>query len=204
MSVKVKGIPIRNEELSYDVEVPFSNLTAKGQERMFLDDKDVFICEAFASRYNTVRQLARNNMADCSSSTLNEAIKFLLKGCRSNDVDLILEILDIPNFILEDSIRVSLSRSYYWPLRQWVANDSNTSLELLYEMLMPAVRSVFWHHDFIILNALVSNTNFKMSEPLKYVIDSIYEKDKNCPHLLNKSSEFSKTISDIQEILRKY
>ena len=71
-------------------------------------------------------------------------------------------------------------------------------------MLIPAVESVFWYRDFIILDALVSNTNFEMSEPLKYVIDPIYEKAEKSPSLLNKVSELSKTISDIKEILSKY
>lgn len=204
MSIKVKGIPIQNEELSYDKEIPFSYLTAKGQERMFLDNKELFICEAFDSKYATVRQLARENMSDCSSVTLNEVLKFLFIGRTVVNCDLILEILAIPNLVLDDSIRVSLSTSDYWPLRQWVAHDANTPLDLLYEMLIPAVNSVFWYSDFIILDALVSNTNFEMSEPLKYVIDSIYEKAEKSPSLLNKDSELSKTISDIKEILSKY
>lgn len=204
MSIKVKGIPIRNEELSYDVEIPFSNLTVEGQERMFLDNKDVFICEAFASKYDTVRLLARGNMSDCSSATLNEALKFLFIGRTVVNCDLILEILAIPNLILDDDVRVSLSTSDYWPLRQWVAKDTNTPLDLLYKMLIPAVQSVFWHCDFNTLDALVGNANFEMSEPLKYVIDSIYEKAEKYPELLCKASELSKTISDIKEILSKY
>lgn len=203
MSIKVKGIPIRNEELSYDMEIPFSNLTVEGQERMFLENKDVFLCEAFASKYDSVKQLARGNMSDCSSATLNETLKFLLLGHVVN-CDLILKILAIPNFVLEDDVRVYLSTSYYWPLRQWVAQDANTPLNLLYEMLIPAVQSVFWHQDFIILDALVGNPNFEMSKPLKCVIDSIYEKAEKCPSLLNRASELSKTISDIKEILSKY
>ncbi len=204
MSIKVKGIPIRNEELSYDMEIPFSNLTGEGQARMFLDNKDVFICEALSSKYNTVKQLARNNISDCSSVTLNETLKFLLIGRIVVNCDLILEILSIPHLVLEDSVRVYLSTSDYWPLRQWVAKDSNTPSDLLYKMLIPAVNSVFWHCDFIILDALISNTNFKMSESLKVVIDSIYEKAENCPSVLNKASELSKTISDIRKILSKY
>lgn len=168
---------------------------------MFLDNKELFICEAFDSKYATVRRLARENMSDCSSVTLNEVLKFLFIGRTVVNCDLILEILAIPNLVLDDSIRVSLSTSDYWPLRQWVAHDANTPLDLLYEMLIPAVNSVFWYRNFIILDALVSNTNFEMSEPLKYVIDSIYEKS---PSLLSKASELSKTISDIKEILSKY
>lgn len=204
MSIKVKGIPIRNEELSYDVEIPFSNLTVEGQERMFLNNKDVFICEAFASKYDTVRQLARGNMSDCSSATLNEALKFLFIGRTVVNCDLILEILAIPNLILDDDVRVSLSTSDYWPLRQWVAKDTNTPLDLLYKMLIPAVQSVFWHHDFVVFNALVYNPNFKMSEELQDIVTSIYDIEEECPEIFNKSSVLSKTISNIKEILSNY
>lgn len=202
MSIKVKGVPIRNEELSYDMEIPFSSLTFEGQKRMFLDNKNLFIFEAFTSKYDIVRQLARANISECSSISLNKALKNLLS--EAGNCNLILEILNIPNFILENDVRITLSTSDYWPLRQWVANDINTPLSLLYDMLIPAVQSVFWHQDFTILNALVGNANFEMSEPLKYIINSIYEKDEKNPSILNKSSELSKTISYIKEILSKY
>lgn len=201
MSIKVKGIIARSDELSYDMEIPFSNLTVKGQERLFLENKDLFICEALKSKYDYIRDLVRTNFKSCSSEALNEAIKFLLSGY--TNCDLIMEILATSNLVLEDDVRISLSESDYWQLRQWVAYDTNTSLDLLYKMLIPAVQSVFWHHNFTILDALISNTNFEISESLKYIIDSIYEKDKNYPELLNKASELSKTISDIKENLSK-
>lgn len=159
MGITVEGIMVRNDEVSCNVEVPFSGLNLKGQKRLFLENKDLFLCKALDSSYEYIFDLAHKNLKNCSSSALNEAIVVLLK--RGN-VDLILEILAIPHFSLKDSIRTMLSKSEYYSLVLWVANDSNTSYELLCDMLLASLPNVFWNRSFDIFVAIISNANFKL------------------------------------------
>lgn len=175
MSVKVKGIPIRNEELSYDVEIPFSNLTVKGQERMFLDNKDIFICEAFYSKYDTVRKLAYDNMSDCSSESLNKVISSL---CNINEnMDLIIEILYMPNFVLEDEVREKLIDSNYLEVILSIAFLPTTPYETLCDILINfALKEAFWnYHSLTMFYAVIHNPNFKITVEIEEVISKFYD-----------------------------
>lgn len=175
MSVKVKGIPIRNEELSYDVEIPFSNLTVKGQERMFLDNKDIFICEAFSSKYDTVRKLAYDNMSDCSSESLNKVISSL---CNINEnMDLIIEILYMPNFVLEDEVREKLIDSNYLEVILSIAFLPTTPYETLCDILINfALKEAFWnYHSLTMFYAVIHNPNFKITVEIEEVISKFYD-----------------------------
>lgn len=183
MSVKVKGIPIRNEELSYDVEIPFSNLTVKGQERMFLESKDVFLCEAFASKYASVRKLAHDNMLDCSTKNLNKVILFLYDIdetmnfydiCRNRDI--IIEILYIPNFVLEDEVREKLINSNCWEFVTSVAFMPTIPYEALCEILIKyALREAFANDSLTMFYAVIHNPNFKITVEIEEVISKFYD-----------------------------
>lgn len=175
MSVKVKGIPIQNEELSYDVEIPFSNLTVKGQERMFLDNKDIFICEAFASKYDTVRKLAYDNMSDCSSESLN---KLILSLCNIDEnMDLIIEILYMPNFLLEDEVREKLISSNCLEVIVSIAFLPTTPYETLCDILINfALKEAFWnYHSLTMFYAVIHNPNFKITVEIEEVINKFYD-----------------------------
>lgn len=184
MSVKVKGISIRNEELSYDVEIPFSNLTVKGQERMFLDNKDIFICEAFASKYDTVRKLAYDNMSDCSSESLNKVISSLCNIDENMDfhdicenMDLIIEILYMPNFVLEDEVREKLIDSNYLEVILSIAFLPTTPYETLCDILINfALKEAFWnYHSLTMFYAVIHNPNFKITVEIEEVISKFYD-----------------------------
>lgn len=200
MSIKVKGFPIHNDELCYDINIPFSNLTVKGQKRLFLLNKDIFLCDALASKHTTISELAHNNLASCSSKALNEAIIFLHKH---RNVNLILEILNIEYFKLEKSVMLLLSNSDYWQLRLWVANDLNTPYELLLNMFYSALDELFFTHSLYLFDAIVNNTNFKKCKQLQDIIDYIYKENNKSPSFLNNTSEYKKIKAQVHKILDK-
>ena len=74
MAVKVKGVEVRSEELS--LEVNFQDLTQEGQERIFLENKEKFVKDALQSKYSYIQRLLWevDVKETCSSDTLNVAI----------------------------------------------------------------------------------------------------------------------------------
>lgn len=213
MSIKVKGISVRSNELSCDMEIPFHELTIDGQERMFLKHKDLFLCDALDSEHAYIFELACNNFTSCSSKALNEAIISLYEPKpmympmhRSiyENIDLILKILNIPYLELDESIRKRFSMSSAWKLKLWVAKDKNTSHELLLDMFFPsALRNLFWAQSFSLFDAIVNNSNFRKSKELQDIIDYIYKENSKSSSFLNDASEYEKLMAQVSELLNK-
>lgn len=170
MSITVEGINVRIKEVSKDFKVKFKDLTEAGQKRLFKENKDIFFFDALTSKYKSVRTLALIKKDNCSSVSLNKAIKLLEKEKRATNVNLIIELLNIPNLDLDDSLRKSLAHSDYWELRLWIANDKNTPLQILKEMLWSATKIFIGYDSSTEMDAIITNPNFELDEEVEQII----------------------------------
>lgn len=110
----VKGKKVRIDELTFDNEVDFDRLNSSGQERLFLEDKNLFFFDALMSKESSIQELAKKHMAKCSSKILNETLKNLILGYPEKyEPKLVLEILSVPHLQLDSDIIGFLSESKY-------------------------------------------------------------------------------------------
>lgn len=215
MDITVKDVIVQNDELAYNVEIPFRDLNSKGQERLFLENKDLFLCEALSSRYDDIKNLALNNLTFCCSEALNKAIWLLYKQpdvghgyIHSNNIYIIrTKILPIPHLVLDPSIRITFSTDDYCNrLPEWVANDVNTPFELLRDMLLPALQNAIhfginWSgsYGYAVLWGIVNNPNFKKSTEIQSILSGIDDKESFI--LSHDPSKSQKLIAQVTEIL---
>lgn len=188
MSITVEGINVRIKEVSKDFKVKFESLTESGQKRLFKENKDIFFFDALTSKYVSVRRLALMQKNDCSSVSLNKAIKLLVKKKSAFNVDLIIQLLNIPNLDLDDELRKSLAHSDYWQLRLWIANDKNTPLQILKEMLWGATTIFVGYDSSTEMDVIITNPNFELDEEVEEIIKRF------------NPTEFSKIESRIKEL----
>lgn len=170
MSITVQGIKVRVSEVSKDFKVKFETLTEAGQKRLFKENKDIFFFNALTSKYKNVRALALRQKNNCSSVALNNAIKLLEKEKKASSVNLIIELLNVPHLSLDDKLRKTLAYSNYYKLRLWVANDKNTSLQILKDMLWGAITLFIGHNWSIEMDSIITNPNFELDNEVKKII----------------------------------
>lgn len=161
MAIKVRGVEVRPEEIN--LEVDFQDLTAEGQRRLFLENKEKFIQDVLQSKYSAVREVIWEVRNECSSEMLNAAVVGYNKTRESETH--ILDLLNVPGFQLDKKVRellgtygVSLS------IKLWVARDENTSLELLKRMLCDAVHRFNAYNEVELLDAIVLNPKFDFGD----------------------------------------
>lgn len=175
MSIIVKGadtrIEVDGEEVDKDLSVKFYELTEEGQKRVFKENKDIFFFDALKSSYMSVRNYARSLKEECSSETLNEAIKNLIIFKVSDKITLIIELLNTERLEIDEELRKTLANSDYWKLRLWVAEDKNTSLSILKEMLPDAIKRFFWRNSSTNIDAIITNSNFELDEEVKQILE---------------------------------
>ncbi len=139
--VTVNNVKVRSEEV-VNLEIQFYELTEDGQKRIFNKKKQDFVRDALRSEYPSVRKFLWEIKEKCSSIVLNMAIEECLKinkeGVRDNYVSGkdIIDLLNVPDFRLDNKLRVRLAESGDWTLKRWVARDSKTPLNILKSTLM--------------------------------------------------------------------
>lgn len=69
---------------------------------------------------------------------IEECLKINKEGVRDNYVSGkdIIDLLNVPDFRLDNKLRVRLAESGDWTLKRWVARDSKTPLNILKSTLM--------------------------------------------------------------------
>lgn len=167
MAVKVKGVEVRSEELS--LEVNFQDLTQEGQERIFLENKEKFVKDALQSKYSYIQRLLWevDVKETCSSDTLNVAIEECIYQKASSGY--ILALLNVPGLQVNDKVRELLAVSTELQLKLWVAEDKNTSLELLKtdKLFMCATLDLVQSRKPVLFDAIFKNPNFKWDEEIE-------------------------------------
>lgn len=169
--ITVEGVDVRIEEVDKDLSVEFYKLTEEGQKRVFEENKDIFFFDALKSSYMSIRNYAIELKDECSSETLNEAIKNLIRFKVSDKITLIIELLNTERLEIDEELEKMLAHSDYWRLRLWVAEDKNTSLAILKEMLPDAIKRFFWRNSSTDIDAIITNPNFKLDEEVKQIIE---------------------------------
>ena len=173
MGITVKGVNVRTEELKTKFKVSFADLTAEGQRRVFLEQKDEFLYEALTSRYGSVKKVAKKNKGKCSSKTINKVLKHLLsESDRRLKLDLILDILSTPNFEIEQEVVKKLSNSNYSKLRLGVAKDSNTPLQILKDMFSDEAFAIVGYGYSEVFDAIITNPRFELDEEINQKIQA--------------------------------
>lgn len=180
MSIFIKGVKVRAEEVEKNQEVTFSELTKLGQERLFLEHKELFLLDALKSQYEDVINLAKKFKNEYSSDHINKAIRMFIKS-GAYEPEFILEFLEVPNFEIEESLLKMLAKSEYWKLRVWVAQYPKTSFEILKNMFLGEARHMVKSDVSIVFDEIIKNQNFEIDEEIKQLINLFsdkYEKDK--------------------------
>lgn len=175
MSIIVKNVDTRIEvdieEVDKDLSVKFYELTEEGQKRVFEENKDIFFFDALKSSYMSIRNYAIELKEECSSETLNEAIKNLIRFKVSDKITLIIELLNTERLEIDEELEKMLAHSDYWRLRLWVAEDKNTSLSILKEMFWRAAHDLIIHNSSTEIDAIITNPNFELDEEVKQIIN---------------------------------
>lgn len=172
MSITVRGIKIRSNDVKGEMKTSFNSLKEFAQKRLLKEHLDLFFADALASKYPNVRKLAMELKEDCSSETLNKIIRAELKdtsasGFEHYDYDLVFEILNCKQLKLDEDLRERLSVTEIWKIRKWVAQDINTSNKMLNDMIFRESRDFIFRHSVVVFDSIVLNPNFKMIEKTK-------------------------------------
>ena len=178
MSITVNGLEVRSDEIKPDISLKFSNLTQQGQIRLFSENKDTFLYEALISEYPEVHMLAINSKKEYSATSVNNLISNILKsGMTTIEAGCILELINVPNFKLEEALRKKLSNSEYWPVKAWVAKDKYTSMQLLERMFLIEATNFIKNGSTIVLNAVIQNKNFNITPLLIKRMNNIFSEE---------------------------
>lgn len=179
MSVTVNGLEVRSNEIKPNISLEFSDLTQQGQIRLFAENKDVFLYDALISEYPDVHMLAINSKKEYSAVAVNNMISNIFKsGMTTVEANWILELINVPDFKLEEPLRKKFSKSRYWPLRVWVAKDKYTSTQLLERMFLIEARHFVREGSTIVLNAIIQSNNFKVGPILIRRMNKIFNKEE--------------------------
>lgn len=173
MSITVKGIKVRSNDLKKEITANFNDLKEFAQKRMLRENVDLFFTDALLSEYPSVKELAMELMEECSSKTLNNVIRRELKdscnGCgfeRYND-DLVLKILNCEKLQLDEVLRKQLSKTEIWRIRNWVVQDKGTSNAILNDMFLSEARFFARYNSAVVFDSIVLNPNFEMKNRTK-------------------------------------
>ena len=166
MSIFLNGLEVRVDELKHDLKVEFRDLNEKGQRRFFMENKKTFLYDAFTSQYPEIRQLPLNFKGEYSLDTLNEIINKLYSKIVSNNcyqyVDLVLELLNIPEFEPDEELQKKLSHSGYYPILFFIAESPCTSFEILKDMFFSECSQFLCYNYSDLLDSIIKNPNFNL------------------------------------------
>jgi len=162
-------------------EEAMTYLSQKGieltSEEVKIDLKDLL------SENPSVKELAMELMEECSSETLNRVIRRELKGSRIGcgferyNYDLVLKILNCKKLQLDEHLRKKLSKTEIWRVRNWIAQDKDTSNEILNDMILAESRDFILYNSVVVFDSIVLNPNFKMKEKTKNNFFYYYTKE---------------------------
>lgn len=164
MSILLKGIAVRPSEVNKNYNCSFEDLTKDGQIRLFLENVDLFFYDACISQYSDVRHLTENCAKKCKAETIEACILELTNQKISYDCRMVLKILDSSKIIPSELFKKQLSRSYYWPIRIWVAKQKSNSNAFLQEMFLRELPSFFEYDESMVIDVIVVHPSFNITE----------------------------------------
>ncbi len=159
--ITVKGVEVRSQEV--DLKVDFQDLTAEGQKRVFLENKENFVQDALNSEYPAVQEVIWEVRNQCSAKVLNAAVVGYNEKRKSENY--ILDLLNVPDFQPDEETRELLgTRGAFHSVKVWVARDEKTSLNVLEKMFRGAANRYFRYNEAELLDAILTNPNFGVCE----------------------------------------
>lgn len=171
MSIFLKGKEVRENELNKEIEVSFHDLNENGQQRMFEEDKDLFLTDAIISKYKNIREKAENYACEeCSNIALNQLILqfFYAQGRYTNRyITIILKLLNIPRLKLLNTTQRTFAESDNYILKEWLTKYSGTSNEILNTMLNFELKK-FWNNESDLVDKIIMHPNFELTLEGKY------------------------------------
>lgn len=171
MSIFLKGKEVRENELNKEVEVSFHDLNENGQQKMFEEDKDLFLADAIISKYKNIREKAENYACEeCSNIALNQLILqfFYAQGRYTNRyITIILKLLNIPRLKLLNTTQRTFAESDNYILKECLTKYSGTSNEILNTMLNFELKK-FWNNESDLVDKIIMHPNFELILEGKY------------------------------------
>lgn len=182
MSITVKGVKVRSKDVKREIKVGFGSLKKSAQKRLLKENVDLFFLEALSSKHSSVRALAITLKDMCYSATINKAIRATLKnsypgGFEQYDANLVMELLSVRDLQLAPDLRKRLSITEYWGIRNWIALDNATPVEMLNNMLLREARNFVTYGSTQPFDFIVQNKNFELKEKTKEELYSDFSED---------------------------
>lgn len=181
MSITVKGVKVRSEDLKNSLVVTFNDLTKAAQERLLKKYTDKFFINALLSDYPSIKKIAKSLKDNCSSKTINDAIRTLLMKdnnpyYENYDSDLILELLNAKQLKLSNVLREKFSKTKFWKIRKWVAGNEDTTNDLLNQMLLFEAEQWINYQVNEVFIVIPQNPKFELLDKTKEILQSRFSK----------------------------
>lgn len=173
MGIVLKGKEVRENELNKEIEVSFHDLNEKGQQRMFEEDKDLFVANAIISEYKNIREKAENYAyEECSNEILNLIIWKLFdeQGRYTNRyISTILKILNVPRLKLLNTIQLKFARSDNYILKEWlITKYAGVSNDILNIILQGELDKFCDSNEENLVDKIIMNPKFELTLDGKY------------------------------------
>lgn len=180
MSIFLKGKEVRENELNRKIEVSFHDLNEKGQQRMFEENKDLFVADAIISEYKNIREKAENYAYEEGSNEILNLIiveLFNAQGRYTNRyISIILKLLNIPRLKLLNTIQLKFARSDNYILKEWlITKYSGTSNDIL-NIILKNELDKFMNNESSLVDKIIMNPKFELTLEGKYYGFGIIEK----------------------------
>lgn len=178
MSIFVKGIKVRGDELKYDLKVDFIDLTESGQHRLFKKNKNLFLYDALTSQFPKIRELPFEFKNAYSAETLNEVLDKLIpkiptQTCRN--LETVLKLLKLPNLKLSEELKERMSQSIEYPLLFWIAKSYDISFNILKKMFFYECSNFLCYNYSELLDTIILNPNFSLNYNLDNEIETRFK-----------------------------
>lgn len=180
MSIVLKGKEVREDELNKEIEVSFHDLNEKGQQRMFEEDKDLFVVDAIISNYKNIREKAENYAyEECSNEILNLIIwkLFDAQGEYTNRyISIILKLLNIPRLRLLNTIQIKFATSHNDILKEWLVTKYPEVSNYTLNRILSKELKKFYNNEENLVDKIIMNPKFELTLEGKHYGFGIIEK----------------------------
>lgn len=172
MSIFLNGKEVRENELNRDIEVSFHDLNENGQQRMFEEDKDLFVADAIISKYKNIREKAENYAyQECPNEILNLIIwkLFDAQGEYTNRyISIILKLLNIPRLKLLNTIQLKFARSDNYILKEWLITKYSETTNYILNIILKDELDKFIKNESNLVDKIIMHPNFELTLEGKY------------------------------------
>lgn len=172
MSIFLKGKEVRENELNKEIEVSFHDLNEKGQQRMFEENKDLFVVDAIISEYKSIREKAENYAYEEGCNDILNLIIWKLfdaQGRYTNRyISTILKILNVPRLKLLNTIQLKFANSDNYILKEWLITKYNGTSNDILNIILKNELDKFMNNESNLVDKIIMNPKFELTLEGKY------------------------------------